>query len=461
MARLCIPGNRNVKFTRDPDGNYNSLSLATDSEKHYLMMHDSIVNSTQLMIQPSVDKCIKSLQLNESDIVIAPVHPDEDAYTVPATFSSSTADFITGLNLSRHSELLEKPEVKKHGVLSNSTNFTVPIYAIIALFIITFISLIYLSSHLMKMRLSIIGRRKNKTVARIFLFYCRYFAHPRVSHLRNVCLLILVFYFLSITPFLLMFKTNQLVFKVPRMIDSYEQVIDSRATVFVPWVSSNASNFLVPYRDDMNSIVNRFWFFFRQMERAFDVSAKLRDFSKIMSFMDQLTNGRCIFLSSSLVIQFYQALFCSLAINSDQQIALLLFHDPHQRSEIQGFAFRIGYINLQVVQLYKRLFEMQTLDHFSGEQVKFLSQNLIAGASASSRFDFEMCVKPTMPDSRAFKFIPPGDLSIFTSLFLLVLMLYCISAVILSLEHLIKRTKVTRKTPIRRRSTVKFSRKMR
>ena len=45
--------------------------------------------------------------------------------------------------------------------------------------------------------------KQKNSGSNIFSFYCRYFVHLHASHLSKVCLLILVFYFFSITPFLL------------------------------------------------------------------------------------------------------------------------------------------------------------------------------------------------------------------------------------------------------------------
>lgn len=434
MARLCMPSSRAEKFVRDENGRYKYLGVPTYFEKLYISVFNEMSNSSQFITELTNADCIQSLKANESDISVAPVPLDEVDYRVPVPVVGTTVDFIVGLDKSNQSDLHDGPPATKYGLLSNVYNFTLDTYAVTMIFVSIFVSLVYLKSCTMIIHLKILGRKK--CIRRMFLLNLTKLRTCTADQLRSVCLLISLLHFLLSTPFLLMFKTNQVVNKTPFIIDSYERAIESNVTLLVTGLSTNETHFVQPNARDVqrDNLINVFWKLFQRNKLTFYPSQVIQ--GTIDKEINEITTGKSIFLADQMIGPVYRAVFCSYAIYKNMRIELFIYHDTNQREEVYGLAFRTAYNNQRVVKSLRRFDEMKLWDKIQKDGVE-QSGDAFLPKDHDLRVFYRMCLLPNSLDPQASKNIPPSDFYLFAPLLLLCLFVYLVAGISLILEKVV------------------------
>ena len=438
MARLCMPGNRVESLIRRSDGQYDLQGITTNFQRTFIRIHDLVTNSTDFQIRLSAFECVQALKNDESDIVVALMPLEDVEYYVPIAGRIATVNFMAGNNDSKHQQKISDA-TSKLGLLSNIRNFTLSTWCTIMIFTLLFISLVYFRSLNYQILRSLHVSKRHKSLWDLFSFSMKHLMNAKFTRFKWLCFLIFLLYFLLATPFLLMFKTNQLVVATPYIVNSYERAIESNVTVFVPSVSTNESRFLQPNSKNLHNddTVNRFWKFFQQNSHPFDTSVIMK--GGLALYIDQLVSSRCIFMSGLITISLFKSIFCAFSVNDGMRINLFMQEDANQREEVQGLPFRTGYVNPKVVKLHRRLNEMETFARITESLIENTGRDLLSDTGFDASVRFDECFRPKSLDSRAKKEVAPGSISLFTPLLYLLLVSYLVCGGLVIAEKIVHR----------------------
>ena len=147
------------------------------------------------------------------------------------------------------------------GVLENFKSYQPAVYALGVLCLIALFTAV---------TLRVMQRYKRPRLVRVLDKSINYFCllkDARGRRWRLLSLLLHTALFFLVTPFCILFRTNQVVTKEPSLITSYEQIMSQKAQVVYSHVKINDTDLLKKQTDKAGGTMDRMWKYFQSNSR--------------------------------------------------------------------------------------------------------------------------------------------------------------------------------------------------
>ena len=341
--------------------------LARESHYVYARILLHVANSTEISFVNILADCIELFSKNLTDMSMGNFlyHVDESqSYYVPCANSAASLYMISGYEFNNFLENRRTKVTQKLGVLSNFANFSVSVYSAILLYLMVIMILVTLKAWILM--------RSPHKMTKLIRRSTKLFRHILQRTNRHNRIIALVFHcglFLLATPFLLLFKTNQVVAPSEPFIRTYEDVITEKPFIYYSNILFDETALLKPSKYHVNSkdIESQIWTYFMSHSKQFNFN----DLNLVGSTAKNISRGRTIFLGALDVVNPIMQTFCSFSQSPDLY-RMSLFRDPNQRESLTGFALRRGVQDKKLIKRIRNLMEF----HYH-EQIPFITTSYV------------------------------------------------------------------------------------
>lgn len=348
MLRLCY-NNLSVKLIKKADGTFSISGLyPQDTENVRYMMQ--LTASHNFTFTKNLIGCYESLKKNKSDFSYGQFlyFDSTNTYHVPVQIYTARPYFISGYEVNSYVESQRNKSDCNYGLMNNIYNYQVDVHCLVLLLLICLLSLLMLQksvkTHLVKSK-STFYRRVRTTKC------------PRVSRLGKF-LHHLAFFFVS-TPFLLMFKTNQVVTERPFVLETYQMIMNAGARIRTSGMYTNVSMTLEPNSDNnerKDLIYKMYHYFIHHQYRGAPPGKNRSYFDSLFEIAESIINKTMVYLDTYWTVKTMRLVFCSISRDS-QLYRAFIFKDVHSREFLAGNAFRLGFEDKKLVKRLRNTFE--------------------------------------------------------------------------------------------------------
>lgn len=329
---------------------------------------------------------------------------------------------------------IKSNEPSEYGIMGNISNYTFDVYFVIMTIIISILLILIGHAYKTNKYLIVIKKNKKYKLSKILFIIMKKILLINKTKQKLISLLILSSYFLLITPFLLLFKTNQVVNERPFIINNYKKIIQTNSTILYTSIAFNETLFLLPSDFDIktNNIVNKFWHQFKFTGKLYDMSTTM-GLDVIENLKNLLIHGKTVFISEFFTVTTVKAVLCSFT-NENELIQIFIHHDNNQRSQIQGIPVRRGFFNKQLNIKHRRLFEMNIFRQILNQGVEYMGFTFLVTSKEHRRIQYEYCTIQQPIEFKTKDDIAPSRFQFFSLLFFTLFSVYGLAFVIFIIE---------------------------
>ena len=343
MVRVCIPGpglellNKSGVFeTKSNDANeqYNK-------QANFLLqfLKPSDVFLSKGLYLP----CIQRLVDNKSDLSLGeyPLEGQHDHYYVPDVRMTYLPVIISGYEVNEYIKNQSAKPYLKYGLLENYRTFDGETYASIALLITTLLLVKWLSIFLFKSELNKLPMCR---------FRCKQLSRMARGHKsRSLAVMVNVSFLLLSTPFLLMFKTSQVVTEKPFVVTNYETIMRLNLSI-LPRISILKKEYFTPSARSVgeNDVTARFFLHFKK--RGTEFQSEYYDKKDLINGILKINRMAGYFIQKKFIVITHSGLNARLvkhiicaSSGPNELFHVFAFQNPTQREILVGNAFRTGF----------------------------------------------------------------------------------------------------------------------
>lgn len=316
------------------NGRYSLDGVGVKSLVKWIDFALQLANVSQLVTVQTSDHCVERFVKNQSDFSLGYYNlmDESDNFTVATPAYSLSLHFLSGYNIHKYEKEQNRSRINEQGVMANLNSYPPMVYLLIFVWITVLIVLIFLRSVVMQRRPTF-GKTLKKFVRYTYLVVV-----ASDKRWRLLSFLLGLGLFLLLTPFFVLFKTNQVIAKEPTVIKSNEEIITQGAEMVSTHIQSSEVNFLKQKQDlGTGNIMDRIWRYFKGHSRQ----QLLEKSPETLTFLaKEITEGEIVFVASDAVAEGLRQVFCSWSVYPDLY-QILRFHDALQDEFIAGSAFAL------------------------------------------------------------------------------------------------------------------------
>ena len=429
--RLCYVNSAVPIIVKKKVGGSFDLSCVNPTQlKELKHVIEIIKNVTDLVIEPEVRKCTEKMQSNSTDIAVANVNLREAGpnFKVPVPWDPTTLYIASSYNETQY-QLDQANRGKSFlGILNNVYAFEGEVYLVIALLVSTLAIVSFCHQLLFRSKGRLRKGKKWKKKSR----------RPLSNFLsRTTVFIMAVANFLLFNPFRCMYKTTQVTVDKPPLITNYEQLMQLNSSISFSNLYVNVQSFLEPNEQNVRKkdIIYRMYHHFlthqlngtpRNKKEVLDhikEARKLQFKSKLVNIGDDVYIGKAL------------AIACKMTFKGELH-RYHQFHDPNQREELTGWAFRKDFEDPKLVKKLRTVFEMGTMDVRERKLARYLFNDFKLVESTQEHYYKQnlLCFDNQVRPYELTETFTSG-FSFFAIFFLIALLLFFIAFVL----HLIER----------------------
>lgn len=351
--RVCASFGLERKVKINKHGRYKLQPLGAKSSAVHIDFALSLTNVSEVLGVESYDDCIKHFEKNDSDFSVCPfrIHQMSDKFSVPVPAFSSSLEILSGYNEYTYQKEQQVLANNMPSVLANFAAYSYTIYSLASLFLFSLFLVVEANVLLVQRRLRV-RRSIRKSIKYLSSFIrtgCKRWFLP--SLVLNLGL------FLLVTPFRILFKTNQVVIKGPQMITNYRKIIDQRVEIVNLGFGSNIDMFLqLGTKSHSDNSMTKIYKYFQSNSHRIRLAKSPKSLEVLSELSKAMVQGRQVIVSSGTMTEALRQLFCSWALEDDLY-QILSFRDPIQGEVILGYAFRSLDPPKELVKRLRRAFE--------------------------------------------------------------------------------------------------------
>lgn len=352
QIRLCLIAGAESKV-EIKNGRFTIEGPASKSYANYVEFVFTFANVSQVFCASSGQECIDQLSLNQSDFALAAfsIHDTSGNFSVPVPAYPTTLNFFSGYNLFRYQAEQTLAQKKALGVLENFTSFSPIIYALINLWMLTLLLIVFFRVLLMQRRPAHV-----KALVRSLKSFVRMGTGRSKRGLLLSLNLNLGLFFL-VTPFCLLFKTNQVILKEPKLIKTYEEIMNKRVQmVYTKLGISETEFFNLGSNTRKGKVMQMVHEYFNLNSRLITLDRSPETFDLIGELAKGIVENKLVILGSDAITEALRQIFCSWS-SEPNLYQVLSFRDPHQEEMIVGYTFRVSNPPRRLVRMLLYAFE--------------------------------------------------------------------------------------------------------
>lgn len=321
---------------------------------HYLI---KLTSSSNITFSRNLAGCQESLRVNQSDFSWGhfSYFDPTNTYHVPVQTYSSSAYFVSGYEVKSYVKSQTDKSLSKYGLMENIYNYDIDVQCLVLVLVLLLLTVILVQNTL---RVSYLRHRfKGVTI--------RYLSRRRLKKLKpsklTKFIYLVSFFFLS-TPFLLMFKTNQVVTEKPFVLENYQMIMDARARIRTSGLNANITLSLEPSGESVKTqdIIYKFYnYYIHHQYKGVAPSRKQVYYDNLFEIAESIINNTMVYLDTYHTVHNMRLVFCSMS-NESQLYRTFIFRDESSREILAGKAFRLGYVNHKLTKRLRSTFELGT-----------------------------------------------------------------------------------------------------
>ena len=310
-------------------------------------------NVTQLVTVRTNADCIERFERNQSDFAFGSydIHDTKGKYSAPVPGLPLSLHFLSGYNLYEYQKEQNDLAKQKMGVLQNFESYEPTVYAVSAVWLIALFVAVTLRVLQICKRPHFV-RVLDKSLNHFYLLN-----DARCKRWRLLCLLLNTGLFFLVTPFCILFKTNQVVTKEPPLITSYEEIMSQKVQVVYTHIHINDTDLLKQQSDSKAGTMDRMWKYFKSNSRFIFADTSPETFELMAKLSQGIVDNKIVFIASWGIAESFRQTLCSWAVQPNYY-QILRYHDPHQREVIAGYSFRMLQPPKVLVKRLRTIFEM-------------------------------------------------------------------------------------------------------
>lgn len=318
-----------------------------------------LANVTELTVVRQNSDCVERFINNQSDF--SPgyfyMHDETGQFYVPVPAIATSLHILTGYNVYEY-EQNGTNITTKYGIIHNFNSFSWQIYFLVVLWLLSLYCIIGLSVNLIKSKFKLIRRVKYS----FSLFYLVF--RGKTKRWRTISLIINIARLLLVTPFCILFKTNQVVIKKPHLLNTYNEIIKNNAQMYYTTYYMNDSLFLKNAAGNDGPVSDKeVWNYFESHAHEFIAGKSLKSLQLIKTLAKEITKQESVFIGSFAVTEILRQTFCSFS-DEPNLYQILTFHDSRQGEIISGFAFREENQPKNLIRKIRSFFEANIPEHW-------------------------------------------------------------------------------------------------
>lgn len=302
-----------------------------------------LTGSTNVTFVKEEADCIPRLANNESDICsgFIPYYGEDDSYHVPVPFWPYVPVIITGFEADTDMET-KVTRANNLGVISNMFSYDWTIYAFFSSLIIILYSMSYLNNYIKKtVRRKVLRTKFDSRILSLIFWFS--------------------FFFIS-TPFLLLFKTKQVVMEKPNLLIDFETIMMQNATI----IPGTFNTSLVPNDNNIKNrdIKYKFWQYYTKHVHNphYRGLPKSKRFPLIYEVVKGIVAQKLIFLGPNIHIDSNRIFFCMFS-KENEYFRTFTFKDTLATEFLSGYAVRNDYFNPKLIKRFRNSYEFNSFKH--------------------------------------------------------------------------------------------------
>ena len=343
MLRLCY-NNPSVKLLKRSDGTY-SVSGVYPQDVENVQHMIQLTGSYNITFAKSLIGCYESLKNNQSDFSYGQflLYDPTDTYYIPVQTFSASPYFISGYEVKSYIESKQSSAqaTSEYGLMENILNYDLSVHCLILVILIILAAIYSLKGKVRKWALKC-RRIKRRPKSRFIKF------------------IFMVNFFFTSTPFLLMFKTSQVVTEKPKVLETYQMIMDANASIRTSGLYTNVTMTLEPNgemsnkENDLN--YKMYNYFIHHQYRGTSPGKNKNYYGSLYEIARSIINNTMVYLDTYHTVRTMRLVFCTLS-KEDEYYRTFIFQDVHAKAILAGQAFRCGFKNKHLEKRLRNIFE--------------------------------------------------------------------------------------------------------
>ena len=389
--RICFPTGVDSKVVLKSDG-FTVESPAAKTMSNWISFFLKLGNVTQLVTVRTNADCIDRFERNQSDFSLGyyDIHDTKGKYFAPVPGFPMSLHFLSGYNVYEYQKEQDNWVKQKMGVLQNFKSYQPAVYALGTVWLIVLFAAV---------TLRVVQICKRPRLVRVLNKSFNYFCFLKDARCKRWRLLSLLFYtalFFLVTPFCILFKTNQVVTKEPPLITSYEQIMSQKAQVVYSHMHMNDTDLLKQQTDSKaGGTMDRMWKYFQSNSRHVLPDRNPEALEMMTKLSQGIVDNKLVFLASLEMAKGFRQVFCSWAVYPNYY-QVMMYHDPHQREIIAGFPFRMLQPPKVLVKRLRGAFEMHIPSTFVSAIENYAGLELLPNSNAHKQRQLLLCQRKSV-----------------------------------------------------------------
>lgn len=354
-------------------------------------------NSLLQLLKPSrvdvtngfLNKCLSRLAKNSSDVAFGDFAlRGGSSYHVPDATNAWAPAIISGYEVGEYIKNQTSKPYSKYGLLENYRAFDGETYiAICSVILIILLTKFLFNFHFKKSVSHLpLGTLRRRPALRVI----------NELNIKSIRVVVSVAFFLISTPFLLMYKTTQVVTEKPFVIADYETLMRFNISIYSQ-ITVHKSEYFKPLTRNIqgNDLTFRFFNYYqrRKFERKEFESNDLRrdDFINFIFRNYRLTRylveKKFVVITHLDASHYLKRKFCTTS-GENEYFKIFVSKDASQKEILVGNAFRNGFSSPQVRAKLRRFAELmprKTQIHPTGLTVEWLERNFLMSKERKSQ----------------------------------------------------------------------------
>lgn len=405
-----------------PNGNFKFHGITAAA--NYLAFHpfSHKFNLTQVSFFNSAEQCLQLINSNFSDVSNSLVSHSQtcDSFSVPVPFFPRQIYILTGYNLTDYKLHLNS---RLTSVMSNLKIFRAEVYLLLFLLLAVVLVLV-----VVKVKFYSKNFRKNH---KSFTFVLK----RRKLKLRFIYFLLNVLFLLLYTHFTIMYNSQQVVKIPPKVIDSFDKLLNEKSVAPVFFDSLFRDSYAFKW-SEINSIKHRVWEKSLKSEGNVVSGVGLEiSLDRLNALAVKVISQKGVLITSRQTMLLVNGLLCSLSPEGEIWKTIMKKHES-ENEKLVGWVTRKSFkYEAYMFKFFRRLCESDIIRSFF-EMIKTDYGYIIKGTSRSHRLEQKrVCQNTDIVRGTSDKFTPPS-LKFFASYGYILIAILLLAVVRLYFEHL-------------------------
>lgn len=427
---ICIPTGTERVFEPNKNGKFDYSTLTYEAEKSIHSEFQEIFNASKIINTVRAADCFNLINKGLVDFIatMRPSYEGTDHYHVPYITRMSHLNIITGYDYNHYKNEIENNKFSRIKSLTNYAAFSLSFYALLFVLLCSFLILSSCYSFCWCEKRKLFGKSNSTKIFFKKLIQIIVNSYKiRTKRKKLVCLTTFST-FLLVTPFCLMFKTNQVIVPEPQFISNWNDLMKKSSFIYYSDTYDHSEKYFdkKKYSKEYDYFMNHKLYF-----RSPKGPSAIEDVNRMLF---QIVDKKAIFLAPKIISTLVYQLFCSWTFE-DQLVSLKTIKDENSHEYALGMVFRKNNSYEKGFNAYVRTIESGF--NRPKKQKYLVGFEFLGTSSKHIREQLIICLNLRQIETKGSE-VHNLDLKLFRRLFYMVIFFYSLSLIIKMIEKVAK-----------------------